>query len=315
MKEQDKQHVIRNRVIPETSGCFKNINHTKFTWRRWHIELTEYEESRGYVEAEKSRGYVEAEKSQEYVEAEKSQEYVEAEKSQEYVEAEKSQEYVEAEKSREDTENIWQRLQAYLRRRRFHFIRQLLIDLPSAYQLLDVGGTPEFWQQMNFSPENGNIVLYNLIKTTTIPAQTRMTSISGDACDMHIFADKCFDIVFSNSVIEHVGTYRRQQQMAQEIQRVGQRYCVQTPNRYFPIEPHVLWPCFQFLPQSWQVYILLHIRSPWGWKITTREEAERYVRNIRLLSEKELHILFPGTHIYREKFLGLTKSFLVYNGW
>ena len=215
--------------------------------------------------------------------------------------------------TQEYTENIWHRLQTYLRRRRFHFVRQLLASLPPAYVILDVGGTQEFWRQVKFSPEHGEIVLYNVRES--IIKEAGITNMVGDARDMHEFPDKRFDVVFSNSVIEHVGTYQQQQQMAHEVQRVGKRYCIQTPNRYFPIEPHVLWPCFQFLPRRWQIYILTYSRSPWGWKIASKQEAEHYVGSIRLLSEKELRALFPEACIYREKFLGLTKSFLVYHGW
>ena len=164
------------------------------------------------------------------------------------------------------TQNIWHRLQTYLRRRRFCFIQRLLAALPSGYELLDVGGTLDFWRQVDFTPKDGSIVLYNLKECTLLDAG--ITGMVGDARDMHEFPDKRFDLVFSNSVIEHVGTYQQQEQMAQEIQRVGKRYCIQTPNRYFPIEPHVLWPCFQFLPRRWQVFILVHSRSLWGWRIT-----------------------------------------------
>lgn len=209
--------------------------------------------------------------------------------------------------------NAWYLLQTFIRRRRFHFVEQLLATLPPAYELLDVGGTPEFWRQVKFSPEDEKIVLYNVRESTAM--ETGVTNMVGDARDMREFPDQRFDVVFSNSVIEHVGTYEQQQQMAREIQRVGRRYCVQTPNRYFPIEPHVLWPCFQFLPRGWQIFILAHSRSPWGWKIASQQEAERYVNGIRLLSEKELRALFPEASLYREKFLGLTKSFLVYHGW
>ncbi|MBA2678657.1 MAG: methyltransferase domain-containing protein [Ktedonobacteraceae bacterium] len=215
-------------------------------------------------------------------------------------------------KPRASTENSWYRLQTYLRRRRFRFIQELLAALPPAYELLDVGGTQEFWRQVNFRPEDGSIVLYNLNECAI--TEDGITGMIGDARDMHEFTDKRFDFVFSNSVIEHVGSYQQQEQMAREVQRVGRRYCVQTPNRHFPIEPHVLLPCFQFLPRRWQIFILAHSRSPWGWRIANKEEAERYVDGIRLLNEKELRALFPEACIYREKFLGLTKSFFVYSG-
>jgi 2-polyprenyl-3-methyl-5-hydroxy-6-metoxy-1,4-benzoquinol methylase len=64
-------------------------------------------------------------------------------------------------------------------------------------------------------------------------------------------AARSFDIVFSNSVIEHVGDAESQQQFAHEIARVGRAYWVQTPNRRFPVEPHLLTPFLHFLPTRW----------------------------------------------------------------
>ncbi len=216
---------------------------------------------------------------------------------------------------RETTETIWHRLQTIIRRRRFRFVERLLATLPPRYTLLDVGGTPDFWLKMG-RPATGNIILYNLdpLVKTPIPG-TNIKTLVGDGRDMHEFANQQFDVVFSNSVIEHAGNYQQQEQMAREIQRVGQRYCVQTPNRYFPIEPHVLLPLFQFLPRYVQIYILIHFRTPWGWKIGNRRQAQEYVHGIRLLTEHELRLLFPGAHIYKERFCGLTKSFTVYHGW
>jgi len=121
------------------------------------------------------------------------------------------------------------------------------------------------------------------------------------------FKDKGIDVVFSNSVIEHLGNFEAQKLFAQEVRRVGRRYFVQTPNRYFPIEPHTFVPLFQFLPRGLQR--CLSLRLPLG----------HYARGgvlrdaVSLLSGKDLLRLFPGSRIYRERFLGLTKSFCVYS--
>lgn len=210
-------------------------------------------------------------------------------------------------------QNIWRAMQAAMRKKRFAFFQVLVASLARSPSILDVGGTPEFWAKMEFADEDVKIVLYNLARFDT--PYPGMVSLAGDACAMHEFAEQQFDIVFSNSVIEHVGSYERQRQMAEEVKRVGKRYYVQTPDRYFPIEPHVLLPFFQFLPFGLQVFLLTHFRSPWGWKIQGREEAEEYVQAIRLLTEAELRQLFPDAKIYKEKFLGLTKSFVVCGGW
>lgn len=209
-------------------------------------------------------------------------------------------------------ENLWRTLQTRIRKRRFEFFLSFIAPLPRPLSILDVGGTQEFWEKMEFIRDDIKVVVYNL--SAAEMAHASLTSMAGDARNMREFQDQQFDIAFSNSVIEHVGTYQQQSQMAEEVRRVGKRYFVQTPNRYFPIDPHVLLPFFQFLPFRLQVFILTHFRSPWGWKISSREEAVQYVKEIRLLTEKELRALFPGADIYKEKFLGLTKSLIAYKG-
>jgi hypothetical protein len=207
-------------------------------------------------------------------------------------------------------EHLWHRLQTMLRRRRFRFVRTVLAALPSTSVILDVGGTQAFWEQVEALRTERTIVLYNVKES--IVSDPTFSSVTGDARAMHQFDSLQFDFVFSNSVIEHVGSYEQQQQMAKEIQRVGRSYYVQTPYRYFPIEPHVLMPFFQFFPFAVQCFLLVHVGSPWGWRLKDRQEAEAYLRSIRLLTMRELRALFPDAQIYKEKFLGFTKSLIAY---
>src|SRR5215213_6935935 len=109
-----------------------------------------------------------------------------------------------------------------LRRRRFILFRTLLDRLPPPVRLLDVGGTQFFWEMMGFRGDQGlEVTLLNLEPGWTRPG---FHSLVGDARDMRQFADQEFDVVFSNSVIEHVGDPAAQQQAASEIKRVGKRY-------------------------------------------------------------------------------------------
>jgi SAM-dependent methyltransferase len=52
------------------------------------------------------------------------------------------------------------------------------------------------------------------------------------------FADNSFDVVFSNAVIEHVGSFEDQLRFVNEHKRVGRHWVITTPNRWFPIESH-----------------------------------------------------------------------------
>jgi SAM-dependent methyltransferase len=116
------------------------------------------------------------------------------------------------------------------------------------------------------------------------------------------FADREFPVAFSSSVIEHIPK-ELQAAFASEVGRVARRYYVQTPNRYFPIEPHYQLPLFQFLPE--RVRRALNKRFTLGWKEKGKWEE------INLLSARDLRRLFPDAEIHRERLFGLTKSLMV----
>ena len=132
---------------------------------------------------------------------------------------------------------------------------------------------------------------------------------------MDAFTDAQFDVVFSNSVIEHVGDDARQEAMAREVRRVGRRYFVQTPNLYFPIEPHFMFPFFQFLPIPVRGWLLSNLKLSWGGKIPDREQARQAARSVALVGLSRFREMFPDGAIYRERVLGLTKSFVAYRGF
>ena len=203
-----------------------------------------------------------------------------------------------------------------MRRRRFALLLSLLSDTPGdSLRLLDVGGTQEFWMMMSGgAPPRVHITLLNLQRPHA--SQPGFDAVQGDARDLSRYADRTFDIVFSNSVIEHLGPhFEDQRRMANEIRRVGKRYFVQTPNRYFPVEPHFLLPVFQFWPRSLRVWTITHFNVGWYRRFVDEQAARREVESISLLSEKQVKQLFPDARIYREKFLGLTKSLVAYSGW
>jgi hypothetical protein len=180
-------------------------------------------------------------------------------------------------------------------------------------RILDVGGTDTFWKTMDLAERDDlQFTVLNIF-----PAENpdeRFRWIVGDARDLSQFGDGEFDLVFSNSVIEHVGGFADQQRMADEIRRVGQRYFVQTPNRYFPIEPHFLFPGFQFLPERTKVFLLKRFQLGWFPKAKTEEEAIGYAREIQLLNRREFAQLFPDARMIDERVAGLVKSFMAVRG-
>jgi SAM-dependent methyltransferase len=132
------------------------------------------------------------------------------------------------------------------------------------------------------------------------------------------FGDGEFDVAYSNSVIEHVVEPSDRRALAEELRRVGGRYFVQTPNRWFPVEQHLLTPIVHWLPRSWQRAVVPRFTV---WSAFTpatpdrrRFYLEHYLSDVRLLAEGELRRLFPGARIIRERFCGWTKSLIAVSG-
>ncbi len=125
------------------------------------------------------------------------------------------------------------------------FARELEITADTS--VLDVGGTPETWDMLTVRPR---VTLLNTPRTKAELAGAAWW-VAGDGRALP-FRDFAFDVVFSNSVIEHVGDEGSQRRFARELARVGRAYWVQTPNRWFPVEQHLLTPLVHWLPTGFR---------------------------------------------------------------
>jgi hypothetical protein len=199
------------------------------------------------------------------------------------------------------------RLMGHFRRRRLdQFLARVGID--ETTRVLDVGGTPHLWQLMPLRPR---VTLLNQMSTPPWPLPPGFAYVQGDGCNLP-YADREYDLVFSNSVIEHVGARDRQETFAREVRRVGRGYYVQTPNRNFPIESH-LWGLNVFLaPPRWRP-VMLRVLTYWGWvHRPTRDGIASRLAGINLLDERLMLELFSDGTVIRERVAGLTKSLAVY---
>lgn len=133
------------------------------------------------------------------------------------------------------------------------------------------------------------------------------------------FPDGYFDIVYCNSVIEHVTVNKdqvwsmrsgrefralslaHQHAFAREIRRVARQFFVQTPYKYFIIEAHSWLPFVGWLPRRLIVPILKGSRKVW---------PKKAVPDWHLLNRRQLASMFEDAQIREEKWMGLTKSLM-----
>jgi 2-polyprenyl-3-methyl-5-hydroxy-6-metoxy-1,4-benzoquinol methylase len=164
---------------------------------------------------------------------------------------------------------------------------------------------------MSFATADVSVTVLNL----SAEQESGVRQVVGDARAMPQFGANEFDVVYSNSVIEHVGDRDDQRAVADEMRRVGKRYFVQTPNLWFPLEPHFLVPGFQFLPVRLRASLLARFDLGHIARRPGRAAAEETVRSIQLLSARSLREMFPEATLYKERFLGFTKSLMAAGGW
>ncbi|HYG23649.1 MAG TPA: methyltransferase domain-containing protein [Verrucomicrobiae bacterium] len=176
--------------------------------------------------------------------------------------------------------------------------------------LLDVGGYPWFWT--SHEQPVAKIDAINIHPVFWSPEKFpnhQVNTLVGDGCAL-AFPDHSYDIGFSNSVIEHVGSWEQQQCFASEIRRVARALWVQTPAYECPFEPHYMAPFIHYLPVGLQKKLVRWI-TPWGWLTKPgKAEIDAMVETTRLLTHNEMKELFPDCEIFVERLLGLPKSYI-----
>jgi len=186
----------------------------------------------------------------------------------------------------------------FFRRRR---LKNFVKEYRECQTILDVGGAYDMWPMAG---RREGIIILNIEP----PQQTGgFDTVVGSGCELP-FADRSFDLVFSNSAIEHVGSRENQFAFAREMMRVGRRIYCQTPSRLFPIDPHLSALFLHWLPASWLKprFLRYFTLNGWLWK-------RPYHYDVVWISKRQLRSMFPGCTIRTERFLLLPKSFIVTN--
>lgn len=199
-------------------------------------------------------------------------------------------------------------LGARARRRRWEVFAARFPDI-ERMRVVDLGGTVESWRRAPVRPRE--VVVVNLLEPGDADT-SGLTPVLGDACQARGVlsesgVDAGFDLVFSNSLLEHVGGHANRVALAREVRALAPRHWVQTPYRYFPIEPHWVFPLMQFLPVAGRTRVardwpLVHTRP------ASAAEALEDVQWTELIGITELRSYFPESQVVMERMAGLVKS-------
>jgi hypothetical protein len=199
-----------------------------------------------------------------------------------------------------------------IRKKRFDLLRgyfEELIRQKGRIRVLDIGGDLAYWINVGFTNTDCEFYLLNLAQDTIPEGYPNFHSVAGNALHLpYQYGD--FDIVFSNSVIEHMGSLEGQQRFADTVRRISKCYIIQTPSLWFPLEPHCRIPFFQFIPHSLRAVLIMNFNINYFPKEKDYRKAVAVSKTTIMLSKKRFCKLFPEANIITEKLWGLSKSYV-----
>jgi ubiquinone/menaquinone biosynthesis C-methylase UbiE len=185
----------------------------------------------------------------------------------------------------------------------------------SQTKVLDVGAEIDMQgdrglQFIDSYPWKGKIAAVNISTehiTLIKKHYPEVKAVVGDARDLP-WPDKYFDVVYSNAVIEHVGDFESQRKMAAEVMRVGKRWFVATPNRWYPFEFHLRLPFVTWFPRHSYRWIgrlvsYNHVRKKFLFGIKNDD--------LRLMTARELKCCFPNSTIIKQRVTFMSETLVV----
>ena len=147
----------------------------------------------------------------------------------------------------------------YMRKRRFKYVNMIILAIiarKGKCNILDIGGSSHYWSINKYflqqHADKITITITNIDAQEVNDKNTKMfTYIEASACDVNVY-DKSYDLIHSNSLLEHVGGWDILQRIAELVQSQDAPFYIQTPNYWFPVEPHFRMIGFHWLPISWR---------------------------------------------------------------
>lgn len=188
---------------------------------------------------------------------------------------------------------------------------------PGPFRIADLGGSFAYWERVGLDFLAGHDVHVTCINRSEGELKVdraggdRLAAEVGDACNLGHYGDDSFDLVHSNSVIEHVGGYAAMQAFAAETRRLAPAYYVQTPYAWFPIDPHFpRFPFYHWLPVSVQLKLQRRFKLGWAGPARDVAHAMRHIEGTVLLDRTRMRDLFPDARHRFERVAGLPKSMI-----
>jgi hypothetical protein len=202
-------------------------------------------------------------------------------------------------------------------RHRSTLFRSRIEALPRPLRVIDLGGSALMWTRWGVTAGDGlRIVLANNHRMDTThrsePLPGRfMENWPVDVLELTPASFAGFDLIFSNSMLEHLPSRHVQARLAAAIAESGKPYFIQVPNKHCIVDPHFPHPLAAFFavwPTRMQVWA--HARHALGssGRAGSVAASAAAIATYHPLGRRDLAALFPAASIVTEWNLGLPMS-------
>jgi hypothetical protein len=185
--------------------------------------------------------------------------------------------------------------------------------------VLDLGGTVKFWEAAGIADAEGMVITLannHAMDTTNANQVNSFANIrEWDVDVLRIGSNEFakFDVIVSNSFIEHLTCWEDQCRVARRIIESGRPYFIQTPNKASPIDPHFprpYVPFFAVYPKHMQARLLTLGGLGGGWRAPSMEAALWALKFYNPLGVADMRRLFPNAELQIERPMGVPMSIL-----
>ena len=215
--------------------------------------------------------------------------------------------------------HITRRISSWFRARRDERLKALIATTPRSgetLKIIDIGGSISYWRRVGIDFLINQKVRIDLVNLSddefyrSADDDQIFSCMIGDARATGL-PDMSYDLCHSNSVIEHVGLWWDFESCANEIRRIAPVYYVQTPNFWFPVDPH-FWrfPTIHWLPRPARIRLIQMLPLAFSGRAPDYRTACEFADDARLLNRAQMRCLFPEAELHAERFLLLAKSFI-----
>lgn len=208
-------------------------------------------------------------------------------------------------------------LRRYTRAQRGRLFRSFIDRMPGRLRIVDLGGTIAYWNTWGLKADDRfDITLINHHHTDKSQVHVRsdlpnLRNVLADVGTLTVQQYRQFDVIFSNSLIEHLTSRQLQVNLARNITECGRPYFIQTPNKYSPIDPHFprpYVPFFAIYPKPLQARLLTMGALGSGSAASSFDAAMTRLQHYHPLGRSEMRGLFPSARIVMERPMGVPMS-------